>query len=231
VTGFREAAGFEGLIVLAIVYFILSRLQQAGKRAAQARQQSQRPPLEAPPGGTPTQQEGLSLESILREIERVKQQREQPPRPAPLPRRTLPQPTPSRRLPAARKPEVVQDERGPMGRMARAQLESAEDFEERTSLEETGAVARPRRPQLEDEVVRGGRVIVDQDAEAEGVVESRIRAAEARNRPHAGRDHAEFDQKIREAAAPAQPAARYDTTRLRDAFVWREILGPPKALE
>nr|MBP6670535.1 hypothetical protein [Gemmatimonadales bacterium] len=68
----REAAGIEGLIVLGVIYFVLNLLQKAGQKAARSRPSAQPSPAEAEPSGT--QQEALSLESILREIEKVKTQ-------------------------------------------------------------------------------------------------------------------------------------------------------------
>jgi hypothetical protein len=41
-----------------------------------------------------------------------------------------------------------------------------------------------------------------------------------------------FDREIRQDDGPAsQPRPRYTAAQLRDAVVWREIVGPPKALE
>ena len=55
--------------------------------------------------------------------------------------------------------------------------------------------------------------------------------AEARNRSHRNTDHKAFDQRIREPAPAENAERRYSAASMRDAFVWREILGPPKALE
>jgi hypothetical protein len=71
---------------------------------------------------------------------------------------------------------------------------------------------------------------IDQDDAAEAVVQRRIREAEARNRPHAVADHKAFDQRIR-AEEAAGPRALPRGEQLRQAMIWKEILGPPKALE
>jgi hypothetical protein len=233
VGGFREAAGFEGLIVLAVIYFILSQLQKAGRRAAQSRPRPE--DLPAPhPEGTPTQQEALSLEGILREIERVKQS-QQLPRPG-APRRLPPapreKPAPARRPPPPRRPEIVQDERGPLGRMAKARLASAEEVEERTSLEERGTRGEPQALGISDlELERRRPVIVDLDEVGAAAAARRIQEAEARNRPLAAADHRAFDERIRAGEVQDAGAPRFEKARLRQAVIWREILGPPKAFE
>lgn len=237
-SGLREAAGFEGLIVLAVIYFVLTLLQKAGKKAAQARRGLPQPPPE-PEEDTPTQQESLSLEHILGEIERVKQQNQQPSRPEPLKRPAPPprlppkpvqsKPLPSRRPPPPRRKEVVQDERGPMGRRGRMELASAEEVEERTSLE-GGSLEQPESLENFDDAHRH-RPVLDQDDDAEAVVQRRIEAAEARNREHREVDHRAFHARIRGGAAAPGAAQRYSPAKLREAVIWREILGPPKALE
>jgi hypothetical protein len=229
----RQAAGFEGLIVLALIYFVLSQLQKAGKAANKTRRPPA-PPSAAEPGAT--QQEGLSLETILREIERVKQQKQldQPEtlrRPLPGPR-PVPKAIPPRRAPPPRRQEVLQDERGPLGRLSQTKLPSAEEVEDRTSLDEGRSLeGAGSLESLEPDRGRRMRTVVDQDEEAEAVVQRRLKEAEARNRPHADADHRAFDQQIRQPQAPLAPGLELTTARLRQAVVWREILGPPKALE
>lgn len=230
---FRQAAGFEGLIILAVIYFILSQLQKVGKRA----NQSGTPPRPAASDHSgATQREGLSLETILKEIERVKQQRQiDPPEPGyrPVPgARPNPKPLPARRPPPPRRPLVVQDERGPLGRQAPTRLPSAEEVEVRTSLDEGRSFEDPEALEGFD-VDRSHRTrrLVDTDDEAEVIVQQRLKAIQARNQQHMDADHHAFDQKIRAEGSAAPPALRFTTDRLREAFVWREILGPPKGLE
>lgn len=237
-TGVREAASFEGLIVLAIIYFILNLLQKVGKKAEQARRGSA-PPPPVPEEETPTQQESLSLESILREIERVKQQRQRPaelelPRRVPPPRipsppaRPVPLP-PSRRPPPPRRREVVQDERGPMGRRGGTGLGSAEEVEERTSLE-GGWLEQAESVESFDDLHRP-RPVIDRAEEAAAIEQRRIRAAEERDRAHSEVDHMAFHARIRTGDAAPGAARRYTSSRLREAIIWREILGPPKGLQ
>lgn len=229
---FRQAAGFEGFIVLAVIYFILSQLQKAGKRANQSR---------LPPPPTPddqpsvTQREGLSLETILKEIERVKQQQMQREdashRPLPDPR-PVAKPLPARRPSPSKRPQVVQDERGPLGRHSQGRLASAEEveelatFDEGRSLEDTESVEG-----FDPDRSRRTRVRVDTDEQAEAVIQKRLKAVQARNQPHRDADHRAFDQQIRAEGTPAAPALRFTKEQLKQAFVWREILGPPKGLE
>jgi hypothetical protein len=101
-------------------------------------------------------------------------------------------------------------------------LPDDEDVEERASLE------RPERVvSLEREVRRPQRVEYDQDSGAEELVRRRIAAAEARSGPLRKADHKAFDARIRQEPADHTAVRRYTPAQLRDAIVWREILGPP----
>jgi hypothetical protein len=97
-----------------------------------------------------------------------------------------------------------------------------EDVEERESLEEPERVVS-----LETEAPRRERVEYDQDAEAEVIVQRRIEAARARDRALTKSDHKIFDAQIRQEPADHTAVRRYTPAQLRDAVVWREILGPP----
>lgn len=233
----REAAGIEGLVVLGVIYFILNMLQKAGQKAARSRPSAPPSPVEAEPGGT--QQEALSLESILREIEKVKTQH-RPEGPASRPVPTAPKRQAPARRPGARPSQAprrshpsTDPERGPLGRHAGTALGSHEDVEERASFDEGMA---PEAAGSESEAIaalerRRSRVEVDQDDEAEAIVQRRMREAEVRNQPHSGREHAKFDAEIRAPSDRAPAGPRFAPANLRQAFIWREILGPPKALE
>jgi hypothetical protein len=101
-------------------------------------------------------------------------------------------------------------------------LPDDEDVEERESLE------RPERVvSLETEIRRPERVEYDQDSAAEELVRRRIAAAEARSGPLKRSDHTAFDARIRQEPADHTAVRRYTPAQLRDAIVWREILGPP----
>jgi hypothetical protein len=97
-----------------------------------------------------------------------------------------------------------------------------EDIEERDSPEEPEQVVS-----LETEVSRRERADYDQDTEAEAIVQRRIEAARTRDRAHGKADHTAFDAKIRQEVADHTAVRRYTPAQLRDAVVWREILGPP----
>jgi hypothetical protein len=114
---------------------------------------------------------------------------------------------------------------GPLGRAPDRSLPSAEEIEEGESLEVV-PVARS----LEGDASRATPVTVDQDDEAERVVARRIAEAEGRSRALTKADHLAFDQRIKQQPADKTATRGYSTRRLREAVVWREILGPPVSL-
>jgi hypothetical protein len=241
----REAASFEGLIVVAVIYFVLSTIARVGKQAGKGRRV--RPPAPLPPGESPgasARSEGFSLEAVLREIERVKREAGQravvPPVAKDHPRFSNPASVPKpaglrpRALPSAdRKGRMAKamDEAGPLGRHSRVRLPSAEEIEDRESLEESGALVAAARLENLDPVPRHQRVEVDQDDGAEALVQRRIKEAEARNTAFSAADHARFHEKIKQTESTPAAGIGLTVTELRQALVWREILGPPKALE
>lgn len=279
----RSAASFEGLIVIAVIYFLLAAISKAGRRRAG----QVPPPPPGPEDATPTQQEGFSLEAVLREIERVKREaegRSAPEHPAEArPRLSNPAPKPKpagqrpRALPSTERPGRMtapqaeqrpralpssersgrmatpqadkrpralpltertgrmaraQTDAGPLGRHGRTGLPGAEEVEERTSLEEGGSIEVEERFEVLDDTRLRTRVEVDQDEGAEAVVQRRIQEAAARNRELSDADHRKFHDRIKQTEAEPRPAAqKRSIAQLRQAFIWREILGPPKALE
>jgi hypothetical protein len=100
-----------------------------------------------------------------------------------------------------------------------------EEKEERESLE-----VEPEVRSLEGEVRRAGRQEVDQDENADQIEARRIAAAAARDAPRSKADHIDFDQRIRRQPADHTATRGYTPQQLRDAMVWREILGPPVSL-
>ncbi len=110
----------------------------------------------------------------------------------------------------------------PTARLPVPPLPDAEDIEERESLEVPARVVS-----LETEVRRPERVIYDQDSGAEALVRRRIAAAEARSGAITKADHKAFDARVRQQPADHTAVRRYTPAQLRDAMVWREILGPP----
>jgi hypothetical protein len=115
--------------------------------------------------------------------------------------------------------------------MAKAQereqqrLPSAEEVEERESLEVEERITIREPISLEEEVQ-----VIDLDLEAERAAARRVAEAESRNRSWEMADHAAFDTRIRAkpTPVPTRPAGR--VMRLREALVWREVLGPPPGL-
>jgi hypothetical protein len=121
--------------------------------------------------------------------------------------------------------KTIGEAAGPRGRPASVRLPPAEEVEERGSLE-----TMPEARSLEEGVRRPERTVVDADDEAEAIAARRIVAAEANARPLATADHRAFDARIRQEPADATATRAYSVRRLRDAVVWREILGPPISL-
>jgi hypothetical protein len=114
---------------------------------------------------------------------------------------------------------------GPLGRPSTSPLPTAEEVEERESLE-----SEPEVVSLEAEEARPERVTVSQDEGAERLVARRIAAADARSGAQTRADHAAFDKRIRQEQADATRVRDASLHQLRRAVVWREILGPPVAL-
>jgi hypothetical protein len=114
---------------------------------------------------------------------------------------------------------------GPLGRAPDVRLPSAEESEEGTSLETPVEVESRDVP-----MVRKERLPVDQDDEAEQIAARRIAAAEARSGPLTKADHFTFDQRIRQEPADHTGTTGFTAAKLRQAVVWKEILGPPLGL-
>jgi hypothetical protein len=100
-----------------------------------------------------------------------------------------------------------------------------EEVEERETLER-----EPEVVSLEQEVRRAPRREYTQDEEVEKLVQTRIAAAASRDTARSKADHLEFDRLIRKEPADHTGTPAYTAKQLRDAVVWREILGPPVSL-
>jgi hypothetical protein len=120
---------------------------------------------------------------------------------------------------------TLEEAAGPTGRPADRALPSAEEQEERGTLE-----GEPEVQSLESDAGRPDRAVVDQDDEAEGIVARRLQAAEAHLAPRTRAEHEAFDARIREEAPEQAAAAQRRARQLREAVIWREILGPPVSL-
>jgi hypothetical protein len=83
---------------------------------------------------------------------------------------------------------------------------------------------------LELDASEHDRAVEDLDDEAERVVEQRRAAAEANLRPLSEADHRVFDERIREEPAAKTATRAYTLKQLREAIIWREVLGPPVSL-
>jgi hypothetical protein len=102
-----------------------------------------------------------------------------------------------------------------------------EGVEERETLERETLEREPEVVSLEQDVRRAPRRQITQDEGAEKLVQQRISAAAARDTPRTKADHAAFDHQIRQEPADQTATRGYTAKQLRDAVVWREILGPP----
>ena len=121
--------------------------------------------------------------------------------------------------------ERALDQAGPAGRPASFPLPDEEEVEERKSLE-----GEPEVVSLEQEARRAPRREFTQDADAEQLVARRITAASVRDATRTKADHVKFDSQIRQEPAEHTATRVYTTEELRQAVVWREILGPPVSL-
>jgi hypothetical protein len=184
---------FNGLLVLAVLWFLLNLITKVGRRAQTPPESEQpQPPTRQPPlsySGDATQQEGRRLELVLRDFQRA--------------------------LEGAAS--------GP-GEVRLPQVEE-EEAEERHSLE-----VEPEVRSLEEDIRREPRRRIDQDDEAEQIELRRIQAAAARDATRTRADRAAFDQPIRQEPAEHTGTRGYTAQQLRDAVIWREILGPPVSL-
>lgn len=183
---------FNGLLVLAAVWFLVSLISRAGRKT-QTPPGAPRPqpprPIPRTLGADPTQQEGSRLERVLRDFQRALEEAEEKARPA--------EPSWPR----------------------------YEEVEEGVSLE-----VEPEVTSLESVAPRPARREVDQDDEAEQIAARRIRAAAARDTARSPVDHVAFDERIRQQPADHTAVRTYTAQQLRDAMVWREILGRPVSL-
>jgi hypothetical protein len=93
--------------------------------------------------------------------------------------------------------------------------------------------ATQREGEQLEELLRHLEAPVDREAEAEAIERRRDAAVAARSQALTDADHAVFEARIdaeRTAATANAPARNLTPRRLREAFVWSEILGLPVAL-
>ena len=198
---------FGGLLLLAVLWAVFNALTSRKRGEGAGRTRPALPDARPPAAGDATQREGSRLEALLREVERAMDQAEGTTRPRPAP------------------PPTGVAERGRLGRPADAPLGSAEEVEERDSLE-----VEPQVVSLEGEVARPARAQVSQDETAGAVVARRLAQAAARSGPLTRADHRAFDQRIRAEPPDATAVRRPTAEELQRAIVWREVLGPPVSL-
>jgi hypothetical protein len=219
---------FNGILVLGLVWLLFSLFSAARKGRAGSRPRSTPPPSDrgstsggrASGTGDPTQREGSRLEQLLRELERSL---EEVGGTQPAPSSRLPGPSSGAPGPSTRPPDPSPSRSPLPSRLPAAGLPSDEEVENRESFDDEPV----RVVSLEGEVHRPQRARVVQDDAAEDLVRRRIDAARARDRALTKADHEAFDARIRQEPADHTAVRRYTPAQLRDAIVWREILGPP----
>jgi hypothetical protein len=69
----------------------------------------------------------------------------------------------------------------------------------------------------------------DRLAATQATLAARREAAEARNTGRADSDHTKFHDSIRKREKVEPTEDPFPVSDMRRAFVWREVLGPPKA--
>ena len=205
------------LVVVGLMWVVLNALRKGGRPTGTSGKPpspsgSRLPPVtrpsdtpsRSPSAGSPldaTQREGSQLEQLLRELGRTLDQAGQPGKRPTI--RTLP---PSRTSTPARLPTPAKP------------------------AKKGEAPAGAEGQSLELDPARGERAVEDLDDEAERVVQQRMAAAEANLRPLSDADHRVFDERIRQEPTDKTAVRGYTSKQLRDAVVWREILGPPVSL-
>jgi len=206
---------FGPLAILALVWWVFSLVTQGKKKG-----QDRRPPRPGPPAprgepeerlpaarGDATQQEGGRLEALMREFERAMEEASGVRRPAPGPVET-----------------PAEWDTG---------LESpAEELEEIEALD----AYQPEVVSQEDEAnfYRPEREVVVLGGDPEELRRQRVQYAEVRTQALTKADHTRFDTRIRETSKvaivdPGAPASER-IKRLRQAIIWREVLGPPVSM-
>jgi len=206
------AGGGEGIVwIIAVGWVILSWIMKAVKGAA-SRVPTQ-PGLDDKPDAHALREQRARLRS-----ERARRQRPD----TPSPRQAALQDF--RRELERVMGTHAEAEHGPRGRRGSVRLESAEEVEDRESLEVAPVVVS--REWGGD---RGERELVDQDDQAEAILQRRLAVADAHSRGLTLADHQRFDQRIRAAPPATASAPRATRARppMRQAVVWAEILGKP----
>jgi hypothetical protein len=193
-----------GIGVLWVILNLLGRKKRLPEMKQRPRTTQPSSPLPSSTGQDATQLEGMRLQDLLRELGKTLEDAAGAQRPA----------SPPRKPPAATRPPISAKRPAPIAAS-----------EEGGSLEITSEVRS-----LEEGVRRPQRAEVDSDDEAEAIAAKRIAAAEANLRPLSAADHKAFDARIRRQPADATATQTPSLRRLRDAVVWREILGPPVSL-
>lgn len=204
---------FGPLAILALVWWVFSLVAE-GKKTKTRRAPRPLPPPAEPRERLPaargdgTQREGSRLEELMREFERAMEEASGVRRP---------DATPPATTGGWDTGEESEDEE------AGEEVESLDAYQpEVVSHEDEANFERPER----EAVALGG--------DWAEVQRQRVRYAEVRSKALTPSDHVRFDARIRQMPAPevvdggAPTSDR--TLRLRQAIVWREVLGPPVAL-
>jgi hypothetical protein len=215
----------DSLIFLVIMFLVGGVLQSLGKKNKEERERRRRRASLDPAGEDEGPQDILAaIREAMAAAEREKQAAGQPRR-LPLPEYR----SPTTQHPAGeyRSPTTQHPSTKPAHPRLPAPIDDEIFDEETESLEVEDDVRS-----LEDTSPRPERVVVDHDEGIDEVVQARIRWAEKLAKPSTPADHRAFDQRIRTKPLVVPPAesAVDRHARLRQMFVWHEILGKPKAM-
>ncbi|MGE0556562.1 MAG: hypothetical protein AB7R55_24320 [Gemmatimonadales bacterium] len=188
-------------VALLAVFFVLNLISRGVQQQKRGRgAPRRRAPERLPSGGSEGRRQPQSIKDLLDEFRRAMEEAERRSKGEDVV--VLEPPTP-----------VEEDEE-----------DDLDAIEERESLE---VVPEVRSIEAPVRVVE--RSVVDLDDEAEAAIRERLRWAEQTARGRRPGDHAAFDARIRrKPEVEEEPeAARPD---LRQAIIWREVLGPPVSL-
>jgi hypothetical protein len=161
-------------------------------------------------------------------------------KPAPGPRPPVHTPVEPRSLPSAPDPTQQEGSRLELvlrelqrsleeaaGVPDRTPLPSEQQYEKEQYEEQQSLEAEPEIISLEGEVHREARRRVDQDDDAAEIEDRRFKAAEARYSARSQASRIIEETQIKQEPADHTATRGYSAKQLRDAVVWREILGPP----
>lgn len=195
--------GAQWLVAAGLIIFFIVRIGRA--LSPPSRPTSRR----APPGprAQPPRQASVTLQALLQQMEEARRAQ------------TASAPRAAMRPPPVR--AVAQDQRGPLGRIGGGPEFGATPEEEQTSLTAQGLKEEEARLRVEEAAPASEVFDYDTAGVARPAPRIALRARVAAATPPSG------PQPAATVASPPSPGY----SQLKDAIIWREILGPPLALQ